>query len=505
MTLALPIGRLLFCFGVFLFLESAFTQPLQREWIRTYFNVPTKINQATSIAIAPDGNIIVGGTSQNDSGDLDYEIIKYKANGDEIWRARYGSQNQGNDELRGMALDPAGNIVVTGTSSTVKYDGGGTFVWAAPLAGRAVIANQDYVYVTGMSDVDIVTAQLLNNSSDGREGWRRSVDGRAHAADIGQAITLDAAGNVYVAGQLDDRGCPGAACYRGPGVVSYTPGGIERWVGRGESVFPVRIVQANRVVVHPDGAVYVYGSYEPGQSITAFLAKFNQDGAYQWNYNSFASFGTKMIVDRVDNQITVTGRKTTEGTLFPQEATVMKFKGDISAPREIWIYQSPSGGWTEGSDIAQDSAGNLFVAGYTANDPDSYSNAILLVKMTSAGQQLGIDRYNDPGAVNCVGMAVAVDGNDAVYLTGYAVNAQGGSKFVTIKYSAAPKIARKSDGAMHLEFHTTSGLQYSIEGTTNFFNWQSLITNTADLNGLIQFDDADAPTIPYRFYRGKQP
>jgi len=45
------------------------------------------------------------------------------------------------------------------------------------------------------------------------------------------------------------------------------------------------------------------------------------------------------------------------------------------------------------------------------------------------------------------------------------------------------------------------GQQYSIEATTNFFNWQGLITNTADANGLFQFDDTNAPSISFRFYR----
>jgi len=70
------------------------------------------------------------------------------------------------------------------------------------------------------------------------------------------------------------------------------------------------------------------------------------------------------------------------------------------------------------------------------------------------------------------------------------------------KYSAAPKIEKKPNGTMHLEFQTNPGQQYVIEATTNFFNWQGLITNTADANGLFQFDDTSAPTIPYRFYRG---
>jgi hypothetical protein len=484
--------------------KSVLAQPLQREWVRNYFNVQTKTNQATAIAIAPDGNIVVAGTSQNEEGDRDYDVIKYRPNGDEAWRARYGSPSQGDDHLRSMTLDPNGNIIVTGTSATVKFNASGAFVWAVPLAGRALIANDSYVYVTGFSDVDIATAQLENNNVDGKELWRRSVDGKAHGPDIGQAIAMDATGNIFIAGQLDDRGCSGGSCYFGPGVVSYTPEGVERWVGRRDGTWPTANVLATCVLIHPDGSVYVCGTYEQG--ITAFFEKFGQDGSYQGNYLLFANVGTKAIIDRVDSEIMVTGRKTTEGTSFPQAGVVMKFTGQsASTPEEIWRYQSPSGGWTEGSDIGQDSVANVYVAGFSGNDPDSYSNAMLLVKMTSSGQHLGLDRYNDSGSVNTLGKSLAIDKNDNVYVTGYAENAQGGSKFVTIKYTAAPKIEKQPSGVMHIEFHTSASGQYAIEGTSDFFNWQSLITNTADANGLIQFDDTNAPTIPYRFYRGKQP
>src|ERR1044072_6766362 len=62
-----------------------------------------------------------------------------------------------------------------------------------------------------------------------------------------------------------------------------------------------------------------------------------------------------------------------------------------------------------------------------------------------------------------------------------------------------PKLA---SGAMQLEFYTNPRQPYAIEATTNFLNWQGVITNSADGNGLIQFDDTNAVAIPYRFYRG---
>ena len=128
---------------------------------------------------------------------------------------------------------------------------------------------------------------------------------------------------------------------------------------------------------------------------------------------------------------------------------------------------------------------------------------MFVAELTSAGRQIGLDRYVSPGRVSNVAVAVAVDAADNAYVTGYTLNAQGGAEWVTIKYPAVPKIEKNATGAMHLEFYTAPGQQYVLEATTNFFDWQSLITNTADANGVVQFDDAAATTIPYRFYRGR--
>jgi hypothetical protein len=146
--------------------------------------------------------------------------------------------------------------------------------------------------------------------------------------------------------------------------------------------------------------------------------------------------------------------------------------------------------------------GTLYVVGCADYENSLNLKSMFLAKIAASGQQLGLDRYNSTNAGSNFGKALTIDTNDNVYVTGYVLNTQGGSEFVTIKYSASPKIQNKPDDGMHLEFHTIPGKPYAIEGTTNFLNWQSLITNTADANGLIRFDDTNSPTIPFRFYRG---
>jgi hypothetical protein len=442
-----------------------------------------------AIAIAPDGNIVVAGTSQNSGGDFDYEIIKYKANGDEAWEVRYGSANQGNDQLRAMTIDPSGNVIVTGTSDTVKINQAGSIVWSAPVGGRALIANASYVYVTGFSDVDISTAQLENNNVDGRELWRNFIDGRNQGTDFSHAITLDADGNIYVAGQEEYDPCSKIGiCWRLFAVVSYSPAGTQRWFGEARtSTFPSSIAYANSITIQSDRSVQVFGSY----SMTAYLASFDSNGTNVWSQWGAAQYGSKMITDS-------TGNRFVAGMDNNANAFLASVNDASHQLQPLWTYGGVGQG-TVGMDLAQDWHSNIHVAGYLWNQDASLS--LFLAKVSATGRQLGLDRFNSPNAGNNFATSLAIDANDNVYVTGYVQNTQGGSEIVTIKYSAAPKIDRKAD-AMHLEFHTSPGQRYSIEASGDFFNWRGLITNTADVNGLIQFDDTNTTSVPFRFYRG---
>src|SRR3989442_1594708 len=89
---------------------------IQQAWVKRYSLVSSATNQATAMALSPEGNIIVAGSSAGSNGDLDYTLIKYAPNGQQVWLARYDSATNGADQLRGLAVDTNGNSLLTGTS-----------------------------------------------------------------------------------------------------------------------------------------------------------------------------------------------------------------------------------------------------------------------------------------------------------------------------------------------------------------------------------------------------
>jgi hypothetical protein len=122
---------------------------------------------ARGVAIDGAGNVLVAGFAGSGAGDDDIATIKYGADGTLLWQARHAVPGAGADTGHGIAVDAAGDVVVTGASfapgssspemRTVKYSGAnGSEQWSlaergasATDRGIAVVAATDGVFAIG--------------------------------------------------------------------------------------------------------------------------------------------------------------------------------------------------------------------------------------------------------------------------------------------------------------------------------------------------------------------
>ncbi len=452
-------------------LLSLTSQAQNLEWAWAASAGGNDYDTSYGMATDADGNVFVLGYFQSasitlgsitlnntNSGSGDIFVVKYNIDGEVQWAKSMGGSYA--DYGLGMTSDNEGNIFITGEFNSLtiafdeitltnqsgsnyksdiflaKYDTDGNALWATSSGGNERdfgidLATDDdgNVYMTGMYRSDNISFGIHTFSADeeqnffiakydtnGNPLWARSGDGSSD--DEGNAITVDSDGNATIVGvTYSPTFTIGAYIFTNQGmkdvfIASYDTNGNLRWAlteGSSNNEHLYGVVSDN------DGNIYVFGHYESA-SLTLgsntftlagfrdiFLAKYSTDGNIEW-------------------------------------------------------AKSPSGsGWEDAQDIAIDSVGNLYIAGFynsptlsidsqTINNAGSATQDIYLAKLNSDGTALWAKSAG--GTSNDYGCRILPIANDEVYMnasfTGNNVhfgstilNSSGDWDIVTAKLSDA--------------------------------------------------------------------
>jgi beta-propeller repeat-containing protein len=127
-------------------------------------------HSAGNIALDREGAIIVTGWSGVGTSS-DIATVKFASDGRTLWAKRY-DKGGFTDEPRGMAVDPDGNIYITGQS----------FLDPSGLPRQIVTLKYD---------------------PDGRAVWKKEYHAKTDSQDDSAGIAVDSAGAVYVTGTMD--------------------------------------------------------------------------------------------------------------------------------------------------------------------------------------------------------------------------------------------------------------------------------------------------------------
>ena len=145
------------------------------EWIAAYNGPENGVDKASAMAVDPAGNVYVTGYTGSDraTNRENFVTIKYNKYGSQIWAEIYDGPGNKNDRAIDLAVDRMGNVYVTGYSHVIKAG----FVFATIKYDR--YGNQVWVERHNFSG--------QNPSSE----------------DVPTALSLDPQGNVYVTGYCD--------------------------------------------------------------------------------------------------------------------------------------------------------------------------------------------------------------------------------------------------------------------------------------------------------------
>ncbi|TKC94609.1 hypothetical protein E8A74_48255 [Polyangium fumosum] len=398
------------------------------EWIRAFGN--TLDQDILDVATDAQGNVIVvgqfvgaidlgGGPLSSPNGVHDILVAKYDPLGNHVWSRRFGAN--GTDGARSVAVDGAGNIVVTGVfQSTVDFGGG------------------PHVSVNGTSDVFV-----LKLDAAGAFVWSRAYG--AAGGDEGSAVAVDPAGNVIVAGHFRNTINFGAGTLTAVGLDDLF---VLKLDSAGNHVWSRSYGDANSegmrgVATDASGAVYFTGFFEGMVSFGGFvvisagnqdamLAKLTAAGQPQWARGIGGignQIGNGVTVDNAGNVI-VTGA--TAGTVDYGGGDVMTAgSNDIFVAKYTgagvyqWAKHFGDAGDQVGFAVATDAQANVVLAGRMTGSVNFGGatpiaslggNDAFVTKLDALGAHVWSRRAGD--TLEQWGRTVAVDGSGNVLVAG---------------------------------------------------------------------------------------
>ena len=384
----------------------------------------------TDIATDAEGNVIVaghftdlvdfgGGTEERINRTTRPFVAKYDSAGNYLWfRSLEIDDTSDFFQIRGLAMDPSGDIVVTGVSRAffprefvgpdifvTKLGSAGNLIWSKIFDGREFqiglsvdIDSHSNIFVTGsaLGEVDlggdIITSSgdsdifILKLNGNGDHLWARGFGSALR--DQGWEIAVDSRDNAIVSGTFTDTiDLGGGEIVSGGGKKTYLAkfagDGTHIWsqgIGGDPGGFPgeslhrsITINSADHIIMSgsAEGDVdFGGGVIAHGSDIDLFLASYDGDGAHVWS-RVFGRDGIQVVndiaVDPLTGTILTTGQipngldflsgvSSLEGSPIKYFSAGFKGGGNI-----LWSVDAVSPQGAGGLGIATDPFGNILV------------------------------------------------------------------------------------------------------------------------------------------------
>jgi hypothetical protein len=406
--------KLVILFCLFLLSSCGGSSTVTAPWIGTkQLGVAGGVVDTTGNAVATDasGNVYIvgyttGGLDGNTlTGTTDFFITKYNSSGIKQYTNQMGFAGA-YTEGRSIAIDTSGNVYIAGYTEggldgnkltgiqdffVTKYNSSGVKQYTNQMGvirkgtqGQSITTDDSgNVYVAGTTsgglDDNTLTGTtdffITKYNSSGVKQYTRQL-GVARALTYGQSVATDTSGNVYVTGT--------------------TYGGLD-------------------------------GNTQAGFS-DAYITKFNSSGDKLLTYQMgvvglFSTFSQHVAID-ASGDIYISGSTNAglDGNFLTGTYDAFMTKFDNSLTKQYTKQMDVAGKTTNGASVATDASGNVFVAGYTYGGLDSNTltgtTDSFVTKYDSSGAKQFTKQLGVAGAYT-QGSSIAIDASGNVFVAGF--------------------------------------------------------------------------------------
>lgn len=378
---------------------------------------------ASSIAIAGSGKIVVAGTVTRKIGDTDNEhyfgVFRYNSDGtlDNTFDSDgYTTTDFGtfaDDYAKAVCLQPDGKIVVMGsvflgsTPEFARYNTNGSLDNSFGSGGKvisdlscnpssAVLQRDGKIAICGNSSGTFV---IVRYNANGTMDNSFSNDGIATAdidpqnTDIGKVLALQQDGKIVVAGYSSDLGYKSnfaVVRVNSNGTLdnSFSSDGITTTTFEGSAA----IDDAHALLIQPDGKILIAGNSGPGSNKDFALLRLNTGGTLDNTFSSDAKVTTEgrsnednawAMCLQQNGKILVTG---SIGVTGYKDIALLRYNSDGTPDNSFgtggMITTKVGSKDDVGTAVAVQPDGKIVVAGYSHNGAN---NDIALVRYNTDG------------------------------------------------------------------------------------------------------------------------
>ncbi|MBA3648447.1 MAG: SBBP repeat-containing protein [Chitinophagales bacterium] len=419
-------------------------------WRMSYNAFGNGADEVQAITVDASQNVYVTGFGKTIDAGNDCLTMKLDANGNTIWSQFYNYDvANGYDEANSIALDGNGNVIVTGQSDedataisnddyvTIKYSSDGNQQWDVRYNGlgngidravKVLVDNLNNIYITGRSyngiDDDYAT---ISYDENGNQQWLMYGD-RSYN-DRAQAMSIDAENNIYVTGWSSN------GSNHDYYTIKYNSSGTQLWA----KVFDnVDNDEATAIFVDASANVYVTGQSDGDATEFVNLdyrtVMYNTSGQQQWSESYDGAAGNDDIPTSIsvsEGKVYVTGYSDADNTPVVSNDIVTIQYSSTGTLQWATVFSGSGGNRDVANAMITDVNGNTFVAGYSENNA-AQRNAIVL-KCNNAGSQLFVNTFDGIGdnSDNIRDLKIDAEGN--LYAVGYTVRREHNRDFLSIK------------------------------------------------------------------------